>query len=762
MLAAALLSASLAPQAWSIQAAQLRWQDVPQSGVGLRIPGDADVIRAAAAAGAAHLMIELPITGDGWKEAIQAAEQAEVRYWIAISTPSPRSSGWIIDPAGHRRPAQAPSSLQTAAIPQAAKALGLLSANRDTAILRHAEAAADAQGRIPLPLPATAEGASLVVYPYSPEACPADLWQGLSRWRDHLIRTLAQNPCGPGFRGLMNPLGADARWPEDRRIVPDSPLFQAELEAILASKHDGLSAAIDAWSLSANRLRSFADMSRLVPLWNDDGGPGALWDPKEKLIIPCDRSRSEAWEDISQAIRSAALRRTAHFTAAIRSACAGPLAQEWTSWFGPVESPDAGFDGAGYAADPADPARAVQNGLEAASTVLRWGRPGIILASDLQAPKGEAPLETLLAEAQTFGASWAFVRADSAAEAAALAPRVRAVSLEPETPSALFFPISARGLAEPGRIPGGGWWMPSPEPGFPVPLGRTLQGYRIQSRTGAELVLWTRSRPAEIRFRAFQPERLQFRSPEGLPSPARIRKEEASVALTPRPASSRDPGELPVPIEGFEEVSKAIQRILENGSASANPMGAEKFQFDRARAAFSQTPGASFTTLTVQLERLALQAAPYQWIEGERPAETNFSAGRDRLGASRGRVAVAECAIPTPAMVLRAAYAARAEADDQRSVWISGRFPADWKRRLVVLAQGQPLSPVGDPVLPYGEGLSWLAFRPVAIKAGPAPIEIRFLPARGARLEVDAVVLAGPDFIPEAGRPPMNWAYPDP
>jgi hypothetical protein len=753
MLAAAL---ALAAPLWSVSPQlNLEWGGQPQNPVGLRIAGVPTLIQAAAEAGARDLIIDLPISGDGWTEAMAAADAAQVRYWISISNRAPRSAGWVIDPSAMRRPAPV-ANQHSALLPGANSAIAAVISDRDSALLR-SELIPVSNGRAEAALPVTAAGASLIFFAHRADGVSADFWQGLSEWRDQLLRTLRQNPPSPGCRGILNPLGADLRWPRPGRSVPDSPLYRAELETLLTERYASMAEAVESWSLSANRLRSLADMSRLVPLWNEDGGVSALWDPEERMVVRCDRRNSEAWEDISQAMRSAAQRRTGLVLQAIQAQAGLPAVQEWTQWDGPWEASETGFDGVAFTADLADGA---QTGLEAASVVLRWGRPGAIIASGLQPGSSPEGLAAALAEMQSYGVSQAYLRASSEAEIRRVAAWLPSLSLEPvQRPSALFFPISARGLAEPGRLPGSGWWLPSPEDGQVVPLGRSVVGYRIMQSGRPRLVVWARRNPVRLRLRATAPERMQFASPEGLPAVSTVRRGLLEVEVTTRPIWSEDPGELPVPLEGFEELSSAVAGIIAQAGRGANLFGSEEFQFNRTKAAFQESPGASFTSLTLQLDRLARATAPFDWQEGERPSETTFVSGRDRAGASRGRVAVAECAIPLAGMVMNAIYDTAAKEDDQHTVWISGRFPEDWRQRMVALVQGVPLTPASDPVLQYGDGLSWLPFRAVGIKAGPAPIEIRFMPSRDARLEIDAVVLAKPSFVPEDGRLPLGWAF---
>lgn len=755
MFAAAL---ALTAPLWSVSPQlNLEWGGQPQNPIGLRIAGVPSLIQTAADSGARDLILDLPLSGEGWPEAIQAAEAVEARYWISISNRAPRAAGWVIDPSAMRRPAPI-SSQHAAALPGADSAIAAIISDRDSSLLR-SELVAVSNGRAEAALPVTAPGSSLIFFTHRPDGVSADFWQGLSEWRDQLLRTLRQSPPGPGCRGILNPLGSDLRWPRHGRSVPDSPLYRAELETLLSERYASMTAAVEAWSLSANRLRSLSDMSRLVPLWNEDGGISALWDPEERMMVRADRRSSEAWEDIGQAIRSAAQRRTGLVLQAIKDQSGLPAVQEWTQWDGPWEAPETGFDGVAFAADLADGA---QTGLEAASVVLRWGRPGAIIASGLEPGSSANGLEATLAEMQSYGVSQAYLRAASEAEIRRVAAWIPSLSLSPvERPSALFFPISARGLAEPGRLPGSGWWLPSPEEGQVVPLGRSVVGYRIMQSGRPRLVMWARRNPVRLRLRAAAPERMQFVSPEGLPALSAVRRGMLEVEVTTRPIWSEDPGELPVPMEGFEELSAAVAGIIAQAGRGANLFGSEEFQFNRTKAAFQESPGASFTSLTLQLDRLARASAPFEWKEGERPQETTFVSGRDRAGASRGRVAVAECAIPLPGMVMTAVYDTTAKEDDQHTVWIAGRFPEDWRQRMVALAQGVPLTPASEPVLQYGDGLSWLPFRAVGIKAGPAPIEVRFMPSRDARLEIDAVVLAKPGFVPEDGRLPLAWAFED-
>ena len=108
-----------------------------------------------------------------------------------------------------------------------------------------------------------------------------DVWSNFDSYRDRLLTFQSQIKWGAGLRFFLDPLarhlGLNGELPF---LIPDLPAFRLEWESYLRRRYASPEEARGKWALM-DRFKSFADLSRLVPLWSYSGCP-YFYDPQTR------------------------------------------------------------------------------------------------------------------------------------------------------------------------------------------------------------------------------------------------------------------------------------------------------------------------------------------------------------------------------------------------------------------------------------------------------------------------------------------------
>lgn len=750
---------------WSVNENRtLVWQDKPYIPVGVRWDGQPESLAAIKAAGIQDVIWEAAADGSGWETQVEALRSSGLNYFLDITSGAPEAPIYSVEPEGYRVGNLVGAFHFELKIPGATTALVILAANRDRSI-RWQKRLAVVNDRLPVDDPrGPGSPHSLLIYPALRDKRTADFWEGFDLYRDKLLTAVKRQNFGPGFRGILNPLGNMTKFlASEPQFVPMSGVFQVEFETFLQQKYGAVATAQRAWSLSANDLQSFRDMSRLVPLWSGQRGVSYLWNPRDDQTIRADMNQSLVWADIREVIRTGAQRRFNRLVQSLKQIVSVPVLQEWHGWQGPYEAPDTELDGVTFTGEADSIVRLIDTASGPASTVARRSKRMVGVAADIALSEtGQGPaVEAIQRELEGIGIRAFFFRTAQPAQyadIAAVAAKVAADGTAAEwRPQALFFPEGARDPAVPARLLGGLWWMPGPGNGDRIEFGAGISGYRYFDQATSVLVFWSETQPQKVRLRAVTPKELTFEALDGSDLQIKVKKNEIEMTLPTSPVIVRSPSEIPVPLTSYQETVAMLEGLLNKFGNRADASGNEIFFFRDSLKGYDRNPGGSFLTMRQQLERLIPKAAPYAWIEAESTTDTTFGSAPAVPGSSNGKCLSIRTRLAPTATGYYARYPILSGTAGQHEVWVAGRIPSPMRESTQLIVNGQTLTAKSGPVSLYGQGLGWYSFGTATLPANGATVQVVCGTELGAELELDVIMLSPTPFVPQGPRMPVAW-----
>lgn len=765
VLAIARQDAPVVPATWSVNPHHtVIWGSQPWLPVGARISGSPENVEKCVKAGISDAIVELPADGTGWAPTLTALRESGIRYMIAISSGSPTTHVVAVEPEGYRLANLQGPIKETFRIPGAESALVILASNRDRSI-RWERRLPVVDGTLTVEDPRGPGSLhTLLIYPVVKDLRTADHWETFDQYRDRLLGALKSNDLGPGFRGLLNPLGSIARFTPTRpEYVPTSSMFQIELESFLTQKYGSFETALKSWSMGTNDLQSFRDLSKLVPLWSGDRGVDVLWNPETNRTYRTDMKVSSAWRDISEVLRSSAYRRYNRLVQGIKQVVNCPVLQDWNGWNGPYEMDDTGLDGVAFSGDDRGIIPLIDAASRPVSSVMRHRKSMLALASDirLERTEGRISAEVARAELEGIGVRGWYFRCrtpEDWAEAGALAKAVAADSSPSEWhPDALFYPEAARDPAVPARILGGLWWLPAPGSGDRLDFGPEIQGYRYFDSANNFLVLWATEVPTRLKFRVQNPKDISFEQMDGTPVEIRSRKNEIELILPTEPIIMRNPKEIPVPVLAYERTVALVDGLIQKFGNRIDTAGNETYFFRDAVQSYERNPGGGFTQLQQQLDRLLMRASPYSWMEAESTVESNFGMITPVEGISSGKALSIRTRLAPPASGYYARFYANAMTAGPQEIWIAARIPESARDTVQVMAGNQVVTITQGPVSFYGPGFGWYRLGNLNLTSGRNQLALLCGNADGAEMDIDVVLATPPGFQPMGPRLPSGW-----
>ncbi len=745
----------------------LVWGGAPYTPVGARVDGNPEAVGAAQAEGVSDLLIDLPLSGD-WSPAVAAAEANKQRYLVRLASPASRAAGIAVDPAAYRVAGLMGSKHIDIELPNATQALVVVADQRLGSIVNWAAVPVN-DGRLVFDTKANANLANVVlIYPRTDKLEMPDLWEGFDVHRDALLARLRRTRFGAGLRGVIDPLGADARLPErELRAVPTSPAFQAELATVLEANYKNVENAMAAWSLGASSLSTYeggakgtrgvlkttlSDLARLVPLWSGTRGVSAFWDPTRDLVFNCDRNKSNAWRDISEATARAASRRTQRLCDAIRQVVDVPVVQEWEGWTGVTEDRQPAFDGVAAKVAGTAPSALLDSAARAVSTATRWTTRGWLVATDVDVPSKD--LDASLNDLANLGLRAAFVKNSS--RDVALAATGRATAPVSDFPiNALFYPENAANPAAVQRLPGGNWWLPTPEDGNRIDFGRGFFGYRMASPDGTtRIVMWART-PGRYLLRMLKNDTVTFTTLDGSNSDPKKDKKGVTVTLTEYPLVIEGTNELPIPEAAVKETLDDYARLAQYAENGRRVGTDETYAFTEAATNFDGNPGGSFLAMRRMLRRFAELLSPIAWVEAESTRETTFSEIAPLPGASGNQALLLRSLLP-PTEGYTATYSVPVADRNAVELWVAARLSPERRRELEATVGGQTLLATENPISSYGAGFAWYHLGTTRLTGNVAKVSLRMLSGPGAEAAIDTLVFAPPDWRPNGVQYPYE------
>ncbi|CAN5504341.1 hypothetical protein BH11ARM2_BH11ARM2_12100 [soil metagenome] len=755
---------------WSIDAnGSVVWGGTPYLPVGVHV-SSLDQIDRAGAAGVKDVIIDLPANGNGWSEAFRKLDAGGFRYMIRIDSLAPPATGTAVDPRGYRIAGITKSRPFVLDLPGADSAFVILANQRDGSITDQATISVrDGQGFYDAKLPAAGNEHVLLVYPHVSSLEMTDCWDGLDAHRDALLVALRRNKPGPGYRGLINPLGNTVGLPgRDPRFVPDSPWFRLELRRLLEDRYRNMETAVRTWSLTASDFltydvksaddkgkaaANFDDLARLIPLWSGARGLPLLYDPVRNKTYSVDQRRSLAWNDIADTMGAAYAKRYARLVDSIRSEVDAPVVQEWEGWTGAYERNDSRLTGIGMTVSGNSPSILAEQGAGAASSLLRWPQRGWLMASSVDPGKDPANVAPVADDLNSMGATAEFFRFNDATLPAIgeLAKRGMAAALV----QPVFYPENANDPAKPQRLPGGHWWLPTPVNGERLDFGKHYFGYRTE--TG--YAMWT-DQPGRTRLLMIAPKDATFQSLDGSDPAPKIVKGGVEVTLGETPLLITSPREMPVPDPAATELVASFVALVKANDLQVDPKVAltgkafnkvdltgMSAQFQGFLKGMDRNPGGNYGQLRDVYRDALFQAGSFLWIEGENSTKTNFSEPLTISGCSNGGALALQARLATDEGYY-AEYEIPVRTNLDQEVWLAARIPEGREQDVQVLIGGQLLTIGGPPARRYGQGFAWYKLGTTKLAGGTSRIRVQVPRPLGGNFAIDVILLTPVPFTP--------------
>lgn len=741
MFLAAIAAAALATRYQVEPDHSLVWQGQPYRPIGLWVR--ADDVEKAVGAGFRDLVVELPSSGKGWKDAVSRLEAAHARYLIAIADPLPQADATVVQPEYYRVPHLKRDFVLDEPLPGTHSAMVTWTTRDIGAAPEHATLKPVA-GRISLSRSfASAESDYTVsVFPGTTESGLSDFWDALDQRRDDLLRDIREAPLGEGFRGLINPLGPDARFPaEQNRIVPRSMAFRNELAAWLLQSYKNTRFVAKSWGLGSHDLRHFEDFARLVPLWSGSQGVTQVWDTGRDSLFYASPVGSRMWPDLEVVCRTSAQRKYSRLVAALRRATGGPVVQSWVGWSGPYEGPTE-LDG--IASDPSKPLTWAASSLSRRSFAT-WG------CAVASAPEGTPLVAQAIADQSNQLGFRALYFQASGDQIPNLARQVAGLSW-PTSPTlpATFYPLYSD-IVTPTAWHEGRWMLPVPLPGRRIDALGPIDGYTYQSGASRVAVLWSRGGAVDARLRTGEGETSVI---DGQGVPVASGKRDAAVRLGPEPTTVTFRGPEPAEQSSIEAYANLVRFLNQRLGAAANPTGASDIALRRASDLVTRAPAEALSLVRNEAEDVCARVFPIAWFDVSRP-EPSSAGVLSRVRGSRND----ECWSLDQAFALAEGVSAEWKSSKSflkpATIWVAARVPEGSGDKVEVSLNGERVGTLSDPVAGYGSGFAWYKLGSHRFDRKTQSVVVRNRSSvRG--VAVDAILLTPYEFAPDGGRFPFG------
>lgn len=734
----------------------LLWDGVPYIPAGVRAPGTPDTIKALAEAGVEDALLEVPL--ENWKEVVESAEKEGIRYLLTPKEGLRGVPAFIVKPASYRLSQVARDGEYSIPVPNGVSMYYVVLREQDHTIAgRGWVDVIQQEAKLKLSLRYAPGGYLVLLYPRVQQSELPDWWEGFSAFRDSFLYCLLHSPFQKGIRGLVNPLGPISYSVPDG-IVPDSELFRLEFTAYLKGKYREVDKLVTAWSLTAGRLSSFEQASRLVALFSQDRGTDYLWDPLNDTLFPVLAKGGRYWDDVRAVLHEASVRRTRRLTEAIRRVVDVPVLLEWKGWSMVYDTATPAGDGMGIRAggDHEDIARS-------ASTVLSWNHRGWFLATEVPGEKRDEFLALLEQTAEMGVRGW-FVRWSPDLRwnevSSTLKTLTNRTSLLSRMPKALFYPETVRNPALTTKLPGDVWWLPSPAPGMRLDLGEEYAGYRIRAPYANMFVLWRTKTEARVRLRLAQASAVKVLQPDGSPVALRSRRDNLEFTLGKVPVILLGTEEPPAPEDVIQKAEADFVDLERLAKERGLDISEQRFVFADARRKLSRSPGESLQTMLEKVREVHKKLGTLLWVEGEQFGETNFSAVEENASCSQGKQLVLETPLGTLQGGYSAKYRVRVPWEGEYEVWVGGDFNHTPLNTAYVEISGLKLYFPEAPHSSYGSQSHWYHLGRVTFKRGGYDLILYVSPEASAkgdwlRCRLDVLILAPPGYTPDAPRYPL-------
>ncbi|MEQ1821149.1 MAG: hypothetical protein ABL949_01435 [Fimbriimonadaceae bacterium] len=737
------------PAPWSInQHHTLVWSGQPYIPMGLHVEGSLAAMESAIGAGATDLLIDLPANGMGWKEAVAFLESKGIRYLICIGSVAKPAQGVVVQPQTYRLSGLTEDQTVNFPAGDASSAWLVLAAQRDGSIAKAAKIPA-LNRTFSLPIETGGLEHLLLVYPEMTSLTQPDYWDEFDSHRDALLAAVAGAKFGPGFRGIVDPVGQTiGLYGKPKSFVPTSNAYRNELKIYLAERYRNLETAARAWSIRTNDLETLDDLARLVPLWSGNRGVKMFWDPVRSMTYNREETEGSAWQDIDRVIQAAAVKRFDRLVAAIKQKVDVPIVQTWQGWRGPYELANPNLTGIGIEASGSSPSEWLVNAAPGASSLLRWTKPGWLIATDLKVPR----LSDAAAELGAAGVRGFFGQSspDTLAELKGL---VSEPSLSQWSPAPLFFPESATNPAAAQRLPNGNYWLPSPLAGNRLELGPSFSGYRYDENGEVTVVLRSNVGPGRFKLRSNEAKDLTFRTLDGADPKPKLFKLGVEVNLSEVPVIIKGGKDIPIPEYAYQQTISRFMGLEKLADGMKSDVTQEKYNFKEAARGFDRIPS-NFAAMRRNYWLATSRLAPYLWVEAETCRQHNMSDKISLNGLNSGAALWLDSIGPIDPRGIFASYEIPVRTLEDQEIWIAARIPRANRGDVVIRTMGTDFPIASEPVQAYGPGIAWYKVGTTKFSGAGAKLEILVRNSGPVDMTFDTIFIAPAGMTPNGALPP--------
>lgn len=753
----ALLSATSGAQSsrWSFTSGHsISWNGQREVLAGLRVDGSADAIKAGLAQGFSQFCVDLPVASESaWKQSISALEGASAKYLLSISSLAPHAEAIGVDPQGYRIAKIDSAQHVSLSIPSATSMLVVFAQSADGSIEwnkvvdtpgGHLEMDIDPQSTIEH---------VLIVYPRLAASDLLDCWEGFDEARDSLLGALGRTKPGPGCRGIINPVGVSPKlFGGDLDAIPTSKLFRLQFRQYLENTYHNVDTAINAWSMRASTVDNFDRLARLIPLWSGSRGIPGFWDPETNDIILADSKHSAACTDFRLAVQSAARTRFAHLVESIHKTIDVPVVQDWIGWSLPYEGAPL-VDGVSAQTEGSSHARLMELAGRAASSVLRWNKPGWLIAPRMQGLDGADAnsLQGVVDDLASIGTRAFFLSSQDAETIKRWQPVAsRIISSPPSDDKVfpLFFPENAYNPALPQSLPGGIYWLPTPDAGDRIDFGSQIRAYTIGIGASQRIVLWSPSDSYNLRLRLSEPKRAVVKLADGTPVTFKSGKDWIEIPLSPQPIVLSGLYELPVPEPAIAEMISRVEQLLSAAEGLHRDVTSDAFAYHDGRSSLDRSPGGGFLAMQRAYINLSKRLSDYNWIEVD--TSKNFTLGQalDMPGCSGGRAFEVRSQLSLTGKTYRIELPVASKSSADQVVWLAAKIPVADRNKVRIVYGSQALPLASNPVGHYGDGFAWYRCGITRLGHDSGPLAIQIDGSDGIDAVFDVVLLAPEGITP--------------
>lgn len=748
---------------WQVNShSALVWDGAAYMPIGAVSEGAPAEIVSAKKAGVTDLLVNVPLTPRGVRDAVETLEAQKLRYLLRFSSVAPQAEGFTVDPAGYRLLELDGPKVRRVSLPGADRVLAVFASRRSRQVLssRMLPVVRDT-ALVEIELPAESD-AILILYPQGRSQEVVDLWEGLDQHRDQLISVLNGAKLGDGARGIVDPLGQITRFPsKDLRFVPTTPMFRREFEAFLQERYRAVLTGARSWSLSSSsitnsdgrgekqtKLGTFGQLARLVPLWSGTRGVDQFLDPETQELLPCDRNRSSYWKDLNEFVRQSAVKRFSNLVGVVKKVVDLPVIQDWKNWNPVTDGPEVALDGIGGTVVGDGPASRLESAARPLSAVRNWSEGGWLVATEVSLSSRQVAPASAAEEASGLGYRAVFLRQPIADWRPIPALDLALVQYQP---GVLYFPENATNPAVSQRLSNGTLWLPTPSDGNRIDLGEKFFAYRISDRRLTGSVIWAAT-PGRVRLKMLKPEKATFTAVDGSDLNIKAVKGGIEVNLGQLPLVISGTDEIPIPDFAFEETFAKFQAMFQKAKGQPGETVAEAVYFRDGLSAFETNPAGAFALMRGQFLKLLRRGSDYSWIEAESSPRNNFSETGSIQSCSESGALLLNTTLSTQGGYF-AEFDVSVRSTRDQEVWIAAKLPSDRWQEMSVIIGGQVLTPQGPPVSFYGNGFAWYRMGTTRLQGSKVTARIQ-LPGAIADAGLDVLLLSPSPFVPRGVSPP--------